>query len=237
MQGTHEQIEAFLAHLERMNYSPETVRAYRTSLQMESLEGMSSSTAARHLSAWRSFHRWKGSPEPIMRIRRPKRLPKPLTEERVEGMIDSAEGRDRAILDLLYCTGCRVSELAAANIEDIRDGCLLVQGKGQRDRLVPLGLAEESLREYVGDRETGPLIMGRRGRLSTRSIERITAKHGVNPHRLRHSFATHLIDRGADLRSVQELLGHRSLATTEGYVGVSTNRKRAVVALLGGPSG
>lgn len=168
-----------------------------------------------------------------MKVRRPRRVPRPLSQGQVETLIRNTSGRARAVLDLLYCTGARVSELAAADVEDIRDGCLRVMGKGRRERLIPLGLSEDSLRDYLNGRATGPLITNQNGgRLSTRGIERITAKFGINPHRLRHSFATHLIDNGADLRSVQELMGHRSVATTEGYVAVSGERLRSAAGLL-----
>lgn len=168
-----------------------------------------------------------------MRIRVRRRVPRPLAQGQVETLINSTSGRTRAVLDVLYCTGARVSELAAANVEDIREGCLKVMGKGQRERLIPLGLSEDSLREYLNGRATGPLFTNRFGeRLSPGGIRAIVKKFGITPHRLRHSFATHLLDNGADLRSVQELLGHRSAATTQGYTAVSGERLIAATRLL-----
>ena len=156
--------------------------------------------------------------------------------------------RDRAILETLYSAGLRVSELTGLDLGDVDldDGVALVRGKGKRERLVLLGpQAKEALRTWLEAR--GPLAKGRGGkgpaavflnkrgtRLTTRSVGRLLEKYlaqagldpRTSPHTLRHSFATHLLDRGADIRSVQELLGHRSLATTQVYTHVSTQRLR-----------
>ncbi len=151
--------------------------------------------------------------------------------------------RDKAVMELLYSTGMRVSELVSRDISDLdfAEEVLRVRGKGNKERLVPVGrpaieavrrwlpqkeqlLAERAGRGNVADR--APLFLNGRGsRLSSRSVERLVRAYGeragisqiVTPHALRHSFATHLLEMGADLRSVQELLGHASLSTTQRY--------------------
>ena len=145
--------------------------------------------------------------------------------------------RDKAALELLYATGMRVSELAGLNLDDLNfsERLIRVRGKGKKERLIPFGKkAEDSLTFYIrsrpqinkGDIEAKALFLNYRGeRLSSRSIERIVDKYirltalrrKISPHSLRHSFASHLLSRGADLRVIQELLGHESLATTQKY--------------------
>ena len=155
--------------------------------------------------------------------------------------------RDQAILEVLYSCGIRVSELAGLNFSHIDSGQRLVRvlGKGNKERIIPIGrkalraienYIEATLslrRETQADAQDGPLFINfRGGRLTTRSIGRIIKKYGreaglmtdISPHSLRHSFATHLLDGGADLRSVQELLGHVSLSTTQKYTHVSLDR-------------
>jgi integrase/recombinase XerC len=157
--------------------------------------------------------------------------------------------RDRAILELAYSTGIRVSELVGANGGDLDTGAgfLRVRGKGKRERLVPVGRAAvEAIRHYreavrragtAPDGAASPLFLNRRGgRLSARSVERLVVRYSrlvsangpVGPHALRHSCATHLLESGADLRSIQELLGHASLATTERYTHLNADRLLAV---------
>jgi len=152
--------------------------------------------------------------------------------------------RNRAILETLYSGGVRVSELASLDVADVdlQRGAMRVLGKGNKERIVPIGQkAVDALRDYrsalagvVGD--NGALFLNKNlGRLTTRSIARVVDKFAracglqisVSPHALRHSFATHLLDAGADLRSVQELLGHRSLSTTQRYTHVSIDRLMA----------
>lgn len=154
---------------------------------------------------------------------------------------DPFEDRDRAILELLYSTGVRVAELVSRDIKDLdfESEMLRVTGKGNKERIVPVGRpAIEAIRAWLPEREDiinkpkgrqveceAVFINGRGGRLTTRSVERFVAKYAaraglrqaVTPHALRHSFATHLLEMGADLRSVQELLGHASLSTTQRY--------------------
>ena len=168
--------------------------------------------------------------------------------------------RDRAILETLYSTGLRVSELVSLKIQDIDliSGTLRVTGKGHKERLVPLGsFSIQAIRSYLktlgSDSEfpDGPLFRSQRAVLSKRNgsstnsrrqgladrsirrilnryLHRVSISQKISPHALRHSFATHLLDRGADLRSVQELLGHSSLNTTQVYTHVTTERLKRV---------
>jgi len=164
---------------------------------------------------------------------------------------DPVGGRDRAVLELLYGSGLRVSELCRLDLDDLdlRSAALTVVGKGRKERRVPLSApSQRALRRYVTDgrhlllaassRPPEPqalFVNARAGRLGPRSVRRIVARYAaerggaaLGPHSLRHSFATHLLDGGADLRSVQELLGHESLGTTQIYTHVSSERLRAV---------
>jgi site-specific recombinase XerD len=148
--------------------------------------------------------------------------------------------RDLAILELFYSTGLRLSELASLNVSDLEllGGAIRVVGKGSKERLVPVGsLAIQAIEAYRGAARitSGPLFLSKlRKRLSTRSINTLLKKYlaasdipfNVTPHKLRHSFATHLLDNGADLRSVQALLGHSSLSTTQIYTHVTRERLR-----------
>ena len=159
------------------------------------------------------------------------------------GSAENSCARDRAILELLYSTGMRVSELVACNLAslDFKDEMVRVKGKGNKERMVPIGeQAIKTLRAYFAEREEllknrlqqgkkidkEAVFLNSRGtRLSARSVERLISDYGrkagidkaVTPHVLRHSFATHLLEMGADMRSVQELLGHASLSTTQKY--------------------
>ena len=152
----------------------------------------------------------------------------------------SAAGlRDRCALELLYGAGLRVSELVGLDLGDIQEGMLRVRGKGGKEREVPIvGKAQLALQAYLARRaelkpRSAALLLNRRGgRLTTRSVARHLARYAViagarrhvHPHALRHSFATHLLDMGADLRGIQELLGHASLSTTQRYTHVSAER-------------
>lgn len=170
-----------------------------------------------------------------------KKIPPVLSEKQVEALMASAENsgpeslRNRAIVELLYSSGLRVGELVALNGEDLPDqyakgGFLRILGKGQKERLVVYGeMAGQAIKDYLGQRKgerEGPLFLNHRGgRLTARSVERLMdalcvqagLPSGVTPHTLRHSFATHLLARGADLRLIQDLLGHSSLSTTQKY--------------------
>jgi integrase/recombinase XerC len=182
--------------------------------------------------------------------RQHKPLPHFLTETDVTNLLaapsaDSPLGlRDRAILETLYSAGLRVSELTGLDVTDLEldSGLATVRGKGKRERIALLGgPAVHAIRDWLSARSTASfgegsaLFLNRNGtRLTSRSVGRLLEKHlakagldaRTSPHTLRHSFATHLLDKGADIRSVQELLGHRSLATTQIYTHVTTNKLR-----------
>ncbi len=180
---------------------------------------------------------------------KPKRLPDFLTTGEAAALMeapgddDASPLSDRAILELLYATGMRVSEMASLSVEDIdfHRGFITVKGKGKKERLVPFGQkARGALRRLLdeihkseADRYGTPVFLNRyKKRLSSRSIHSIVKKYArkvgldrpVAPHRLRHTFATHLLDGGADLRAIQEMLGHSSLSTTQKYTHVSLSR-------------
>ncbi|MDP7071193.1 MAG: tyrosine recombinase XerC [Phycisphaerales bacterium] len=235
-----EPIRNFLAHLAECNYS--------------------TATMARKIATLRSFHKWLDrtgviARNPMTVIRTPRqsrRLPKAITVQDVERLLAAPEAdtllgcRDRAMLETLYSTGIRVSELVGIDIESVDEPgqALIVFGKGRRERVVPLGThALRALSDWIAMRRrhghelaTGePLFINRHGtRISTRSVRRKVSKYleqagldpDISPHTLRHSFATHLLDNGADLRAVQELLGHRSLSTTQVYTHLTTQRMR-----------
>jgi integrase/recombinase XerC len=198
----------------------------------------------------------EGLPNPASALRSPKserRLPAVLNEEEARQLIESAGAdngtaalRDRAIVETLYSAGLRVSELVGLDWRDIDDEVGMVRvrsGKGDKDRIVPIGEpALEALTRWrrampVAWETDGPVFVNLRGgRLTTRSVEKIIARRvlkagvrtEVTPHGLRHSFATHLLNHGADLRSIQEMLGHASLATTQRYTHVSVKRLQEV---------
>jgi tyrosine recombinase XerC len=209
------------------------------------------STVARKLAAIRSFlqfcvdKKWLED-NPAKAVSTPKQerpMPSFLSEEEMANFLDLPRSnkvldlRDKAVLELLYATGIRVSELVGINLEDVsfEEGLIRVKGKGKKERLLPFGRkAEVSLRDYLrvrpsinkGRIDEKALFLNYRGeRLTPRSVERIIDKYiqvsalkrKISPHSLRHSFASHLLSRGADLRAIQELLGHESLATTQKY--------------------
>ncbi|KGD61121.1 integrase/recombinase XerD [Alcanivorax jadensis T9] len=220
-------------------------------------QGVGARSVARQLSAIKSFYRWlkregRIEEDPALLIERPKTgrpLPKTLTEADVEALLAAPDVstplglRDRAMLELIYATGLRVTELVTLTQSQInpRQGLVRVIGKGDKERLVPLG--EESLHwlaRYL--REARPLLLGdnqellfpsRRGTCMTRQtfwhrIKQMAMVAGVekklSPHTLRHAFATHLLNHGADLRVVQLLLGHSDLSTTQIYTHVAQQR-------------
>jgi len=235
-----EPIRAFLAHLADCDYS--------------------TATLARKIATLRSFHKWLErsgaiSRNPMTVIRTPRqsrRLPKAITVQDVERLLAAPEAstllgcRDRAMLETLYSTGIRVSELVGIDMQDVDEAgqALIVRGKGRKERIVPLGThALRAMSEWISMRRrhghdlpgAEPLFINRHGnRISTRSVRRKVSKYldrtgldpDISPHTLRHSFATHLLDNGADLRAVQELLGHRSLSTTQVYTHLTTQRMR-----------
>ncbi len=186
----------------------------------------------------------------IQSPKREKKLPEYLELSEIEHLLEAPNGksweekRDKAILETLYSSGIRVGELAGLNGDDLDllSGQLKVRGKGKKERIVPVGsLAVKAIQNYLESRpkpnlnSRNALFLNRQGtRLTDRSVRRVLNKYvrrialnkEVSPHTLRHSFATHLLDRGADLRSVQELLGHENLSTTQIYTHVSTKRLR-----------
>jgi integrase/recombinase XerC len=246
-EGSAETVRTFLAYLGEQKYS--------------------AATMARKIATLRSFYKWADrqrlvAANPMMLIRTPrqsKRLPKAITIEQVERLLSAPDEndvlgrRDRAMLETLYSTGVRVSELVGLNVMDLEvegEG-LHVRGKGKKERMVPLGShALHAIRRYIELVEKdarfgpiwsaslagggkGPLFLNKHGkRLSSRSVRRKLDKYlrgvgldpTISPHTLRHSFATHLLDNGADLRSVQELLGHQSLSTTQVYTHLTGQR-------------
>jgi integrase/recombinase XerC len=226
----------------------------------EVMDRSSRSTAQRRLFAIKAFYRWReastGDPSPVRAmksIKLAKRLPQVMGEKAVAALIESAapispaaEIRDRAILEVLYAAGLRVSELTGLCWRDIDEelGMVTVRaGKGNKDRIVPLGEpALEALQAWRAAMPSapspeGPVITNLRGgRLTPRAVQKMVARRllsagidgALTPHGLRHCFATHMLNAGSDLRSIQEMLGHASLATTQRYTHVSLNHLKEV---------
>jgi integrase/recombinase XerC len=223
--------------------------------------GLSKASVARSLSAVRSFFKWMGrehmiESNPALLVaapKLPKKLPRVPTIEEMNSVLDAKmpesaafAKRDQLILELLYGCGIRNSELTGINIDDmhLRQGVILVRGKGKKQRLVPFGdSVQAALREYLPLRiktleqhkctgESALLINLRGTRLTTRSVGRIVKSiavagglpREVHPHTLRHAFGTHMLEEGADLRAIQELLGHERLSTTQRYTQLTTNQ-------------
>lgn len=231
-------IRSFLAHLKSRGHSKSTLSRKLAALR----------SFFKFLARENQLHS-----NPVLGISTPKRdkkLPHFLDLNEVTNLLEAPacqtwEGkRDRSILETLYSSGLRVGELVGLNRGDIDlfGGLVKVRGKGKKERIVPVGeKALHAIRDYLeslsarpkGDGQEAPLFLNRSGtRLTDRSIRRILLKYakkislkkGVSPHTLRHTFATHMLDRGADLRSVQELLGHANLSTTQIYTHVTTRR-------------
>jgi integrase/recombinase XerC len=289
------EVTEYLAHLEKeRDVSPHTVKAYARDLEdftefcnrhygewswatvdrlgirgfLGELErrGLARRSAARSLSAVRSFYRYlqehHGVPNNIARAARmpklEKRLPTYLDRGQTERLFAWAESRaggdefaptrDLAMLELFYSTGVRLSELCGMNLQDLDllSDQVKVRGKGRKERIVPVGSrAVLALRRYLNLREAvvarprtdrRALFVSRRGkRLAPRGVQRIVhamlegvGADGLRVHSLRHTFATHMLDAGADLRAVQELLGHASLSTTQVYTHTSVERLKQV---------
>ena len=232
-------IRAFLAWLSEKKYSRNSI--------------------SRKLACIRSFFKYllregEVASNPAKEVATPKKekqLPKFLDQQEMTHLLDAPskntweEKRDKAILETIYSSGLRVSELVGLNRDDVDfvSALVRVRGKGKKERLVPLGqVALNAIETYQkaerahalkGDGNTQALYTNRLGgRLTDRSVRRMILKYSrrialhknITPHTLRHSFATHMLDRGADLRSVQELLGHENLSTTQIYTHVTTKR-------------
>ncbi|QAV69819.1 tyrosine recombinase XerC [Salinibacterium sp. UTAS2018] len=234
-------------------------------LWQSSQDGLAKATLARRAAAARAFSAWLTANhhtevDAAARLKAPKaerHLPRVLNRDQMAEMLQSVEAkasssdpvalRDRAIVELLYASALRVSELVGLSANDVDDSRLTVRvmGKGAKERVVPFGIpAQRALSDYLTrgrgqlTTETGgaaPLFVGARGkRVSARAVYEVIAhlladvpgSGGSGPHTLRHTAATHLLDGGADLRAVQELLGHASLGTTQLYTHVSTERLR-----------
>ncbi|GAA5156818.1 site-specific tyrosine recombinase XerD [Nocardioides marinquilinus] len=227
---------------------------------------LGASSAARTVVAVRGFHRFAladglSAHDPAAAVRPPtpaKRLPKALPLADVEAILDAAGApgtslalRDRALLEVLYGTGARISEAVGLDVDDLDpvDHTVLLRGKGGKERVVPVGsFAREAVEAYLvrgrpelatARSSAGALFLNARGgRLSrqsawavlTRAADRAGVTRDVSPHTLRHSFATHLLDGGADVRVVQELLGHASVTTTQVYTLVTVDSLREVFA-------
>jgi len=224
----------------------------------------SKATVARKLGTLRSFYKFlvkrnRLSSNPLMAVRTPKqekKLPRFLEYEEVKRLLETPPmdnwlgARDRAILETLYSTGIRVSELVALNMEDVDflGEVVRVRGKGKKERIAPISSsALQIIQHYMEFRnkraqsntnfDSKVLFVNKHGgRLSTRSVRRKMDKYlkmagldpAISPHTLRHSFATHMLNNGADLRSVQELLGHQSLSTTQIYTHLTTSKIKEV---------
>lgn len=251
---------------EMLNPSQIDGRLFRHFLAHMQQNSLSRASIARRLAAWRSFFKHlyregliQGSP--LTRMTNPKqekRLPRFLYQEDTKRLIEAPDNsllgiRDRAMLEMLYATGIRVSELVSINLVNMEldRGFLKVWGKGSRERLVPVHeKAISAMNLYL--RKSRPLLLKdecpavfvnyKGSRLSDRGVRKIVdkycrlvgLKYNISPHDIRHSFATHLLDNGADLRSVQELLGHVSLSSTQIYTHV-TKQKLKKIYLLAHP--
>jgi integrase/recombinase XerD len=226
--------------------------------------GRANSTISRNLASLRSFFHYLLRIEiltidPTLHVDTPKiekRLPKVLSVDEVERLLAAPDAgsvagyRDRAMLELLYATGIRVSELISIRLSDVNlsAGFLKCMGKGSKERIIPIGeVAQEALRAYlaVGRNKllrahvTDALFLNHLGEgMSRQGFWKILKKHArtagilkdITPHTLRHSFATHLLERGADLRAVQEMLGHADISTTQIYTHVTRTRLKEVYA-------
>lgn len=228
-------------------------------------QGKSAKTLARHVASIRSFHQFLlrekvTENDPSVHIETPqteRSLPKVLSLTEVEALLDapSEKGplplRDKAMLELLYATGIRVSELINLNLEDLHltMGFVRCIGKGNKERIIPIGkTATVVLEEYIKDgrpklsskqRQTEALFLNHHGNRLTRQgfwkilkglAKKANIEKELTPHTLRHSFATHLLENGADLRAVQEMLGHADISTTQIYTHVTKTRLKDVYA-------
>jgi integrase/recombinase XerC len=240
------------------------VNAVRSYLVVLNEKQYSKATIARKLATLRSFYKFlvkrnRVSSNPVVGIRTPKqekRLPRFLEYEQIKRLLETPPSdswlgaRDRAIMETLYSTGMRVSEVVAINLDDVDflGEVVHIRGKGKKERICPISSSVlQIVQHYMefrnkraqlnGNFDGKVLFVNKHGkRLSTRSVRRKMDKYlkmagldpAISPHTLRHSFATHMLNRGADLRSVQELLGHQSLSTTQIYTHLTTGKIKEV---------
>ncbi len=243
---------AYLAHLGRRPPGPEAVSAF---LAEQHDRGLAPTTVARRLAAVRGFHRFLVSEglatsDPTRLVegpQRPRSLPKALTVEDTFALLEAPDAttrtgrRDRALVEFLYATGCRVAEAVGLDELDLdlSESTALVTGKGNKQRLVPVGgAARRALEAWLPDRAAlrtarsgrAVFLNMRGGRITRQGVWEVVRAAGrraglppgaASPHVLRHSAATHMVEGGADLRTVQELLGHASISTTQVYTRVS----------------
>lgn len=229
-------------------------------------KGKSSKTISRHIASIRSFHQFLlrekvTTQDPTVHIDRPKteqKLPQVLSVEEVQALLDSPDTskeigiRDKAMLELLYATGMRVSELISLNLSDVHltMGFVRCIGKGNKERIIPLGkLAQLAVHTYIEEsrgrlkkkKVTDALFLNHHGNRLTRQgywkiLKKLSKEAGIEkdltPHTLRHSFATHLLENGADLRAVQEMLGHADISTTQIYTHVTKTRMKDVYSMF-----
>ncbi len=258
--GYSHDLRHFFSFISGTRLEDVTIGLLRNYLALLKENGLSKRTMARASAVLRTFFKFlcregilqKNPMAPMRNPKLEKKLPMVLDENEVARLLDSPENdllgrRDRAILETLYSSGLRVSELVGLDLEkvDFIGGVCRVMGKGGKERLCPIGeRALKSIRSYLelknkkqNKKNEKALFLnlsthGGGSRITDRSIRRILEKHiartsrreKISPHTLRHSFATHLLDHGADLRAVQELLGHANLSTTQIYTHVSTKR-------------
>jgi integrase/recombinase XerC len=251
-----EDFRKFLADIDLSKIDYLSLRKYLAILKEKNLGTRSVGRRLSALRSFFKFLTREGllKDNPILMLSSPKldkHLPQFLTEEEVARLIESAFAkdesdesglRDRAILETFYSTGIRISELVGLNLEDIDfiSNIAKVRGKGKKERFVPIGdTAILTIRKYSGKRkkQSEAAFLNKFGRrISTRGVRDIVGKYiriagikqGVSPHTFRHSFATHLLNRGADLRTVQELLGHVNLSSTQIYTHLTTERLKNV---------
>jgi integrase/recombinase XerD len=249
--------------LQKIDDFNETTRTIIVSyLLLMQRNGKASSSISRACAAIKSFYHFlvlerKIQSDPTLNIETPKlehRLPRVLTIEEVEALLNQPDTsksiglRDKAMLELLYASGMRVSELISINIEDINMdlGFLKCVGKGSKERILPVGsIALDCLKKYINEarndliknNDTKKLFVNNQGKKLTRQgfwkiLRKYSARAGINkhitPHTLRHSFATHLLENGADLRAVQEMLGHADISTTQIYTHLTKSRIKEV---------
>jgi integrase/recombinase XerD len=263
IQAYSRDLTRFFEFLYQRHVSPPEATRDHIIQYIGSLKGsLSSKSIARNLSALKMFFRFlisdgkiKESPARLLEtMKLPRRLPEILTRDEVDRLLSQPDPeknmgqRDRAMLELLYATGLRVSELVGLRLNNLNleAGYVRTLGKGSKERIVPMGgKALEALKSYISEGRAGLLkgrnsaylfLNSRGGGISRQGFWKIIKKYGIvagikkriTPHRLRHSFASHLLEGGADLRSVQVMLGHADISTTQIYTHVSRERLKQI---------